>query len=1433
MNIPEQFGQDRQIRVFISSTFRDMQAERDVLVKKVFPQLRKLCEELAVAWTEVDLRWGITEQESSEGQVLPLCLAEIERCRPYFIGLLGERYGWVPDPGELSSHLKEEQPWLIEHLQKSVTELEIIHGVLQSPKMRDRSIFYFRDPDYLNKLPADADPKDFQSESPESAEKLFELKNKIRAEYTAGKLDYSPRENYPAPDALGELVLADFTELINKLYPESETPDPIDQEATLHEAYGRSRRLAFVGREELLNKMDNHAATSGAKPLVLTGESGCGKSALLAEWAARWKESHSDDLVIQHYIGSTSESADWQGLVRRVLSELKRAFTIAEEVPIQPEAMRTAMQDWLVKSAGKRRIVLVFDALNQLSGTDAAARQLGWLPFAFPPNVTLIVSSLEGESLDALRKREWPELPVSLFGTEDIASAAVAYFRIFSKKPSDKLLAELTQAAPATCNPLYLRAVLDELRQFGEHKEVESRAAYYLKSSDLPGLFDRILTRWEEDFGTELFRHSLRLIRCARFGLSETELLDLLGKKDAEGKHKPLPRRYWTPLYLAAEKALAQRSGLLTFGHDYLRKAVETRYFKSLDDWDDARLELADWFEAIKEPTDRKLDELPALLRDTKSHERLVRFLSDLPTFLRMFQDTRLKWELHGYWLALEGLYDPVATYQKALDAIEGDLPGNSHDYIFNGVALFHQDAGRYGVAEPLLRRVLADCERVLGKEHPDTLTSVNNLAELLQSKGDYTEAEPLYRRALEGYERVQGKDHTDNLGIMNNLGFLLYNTGDYSKAEPLFRRALEGYEHTLGKEHPSTLTSVNNLALLLFRQGDFAGAEPLYRRVLQGFERVLGMEHPSTLTSVNNLALLLFRKGNSAEAELLFRQALESQERVLGKEHPSMLLSLNNLAELLRNKGDYAGAEPIYRRALEGSERVLGKDHPDMLAIVNNIAVLLSSKGDYAGAEPLSRRALEGREQLLGKEHPDTLMSVNNLGFLLDKKGDYSGAEMLYRQTREGYEKVLGKDHLNTLGSVKNLATLLCGKGDYTGAELLYRQAMEGYERVLGKEHPNTLESVSNLAFLLYKKKNNAEAVSLYRQAMEGYERTFGKDHPSTLDSVNNLGFLLDKKGDYAGAEPLYRCAMEGYERALGKDHLTTLGTVNNLAALLYGKGNYASAEPLYRRVLDGCEGVLGKDHPTTLASMNNLALLLKNNGNYAEAELLYRRALDGYEQVLGKEHPDTLGSVNNLAALLEITGRIVEAQALRFRRIDLFNINADSLPQSLRNLATDYFMLGEFAKAEELLHELLESGFEIPSTYHHLARVCLMIDHFNEARNHVAQAWSVRTEAKPYIIARLLWLQIVTRLLCEPQSALNDGATQTIIGQLKGVLLHDEAFMEWTMEPVLKHLEGKLDPETMIFLSALVATMNDKSNLAALEKFAIWREAKPEPIE
>jgi len=196
MEIPPKVSQsNREMRVFISSTFRDMQKERELLVKRVFPELKRICAQRFVTFTEVDLRWGITEEQAAEGKVLPLCLAEIELSRPFFIGLLGERYGWIPD--SIPRVIIDREPWLEEHVAKrtSVTELEILHGVLNNQRMAGYAFFYLRDPAYVDSIPV-SERENYRSENDESRRKLLGLKDRIR------KSGLTVVENYPHPEAL-------------------------------------------------------------------------------------------------------------------------------------------------------------------------------------------------------------------------------------------------------------------------------------------------------------------------------------------------------------------------------------------------------------------------------------------------------------------------------------------------------------------------------------------------------------------------------------------------------------------------------------------------------------------------------------------------------------------------------------------------------------------------------------------------------------------------------------------------------------------------------------------------------------------------------------------------------------------------------------------------------------------------------------------------------------------------------------------------------------------------------------------------------------------------------------------------------------------------------------------------------------------------------
>jgi hypothetical protein len=137
MSTPEQPNQNRRIRVFVSSTFRDMVEERNNLMTHAWPELRRFCRERQVELVEVDLRWGIAEEQSTRKETLKLCLDEIRACRPFFIGLLGERYGWVPGDDAFTADLREGQSWCRGLLKRDYPCSRITKSVMWPHKCRN------------------------------------------------------------------------------------------------------------------------------------------------------------------------------------------------------------------------------------------------------------------------------------------------------------------------------------------------------------------------------------------------------------------------------------------------------------------------------------------------------------------------------------------------------------------------------------------------------------------------------------------------------------------------------------------------------------------------------------------------------------------------------------------------------------------------------------------------------------------------------------------------------------------------------------------------------------------------------------------------------------------------------------------------------------------------------------------------------------------------------------------------------------------------------------------------------------------------------------------------------------------------------------------------------------------------------------------------
>jgi nephrocystin-3 len=933
---------NRSIRVFVSSTFRDMVEERKALMSHTWQALRRFCRERQVEFVEVDLRWGIPEEHSTRKETLKFCLNEIRACRPFFIGLLGERYGWVPGEGAVTADLLEEEPWLHQHRHKSVTELEILHGVLNNPDMAGRAFFYLRDPAY-----AQAHGTEFLPEDATAAERQRALTGLIRQ--TCHTKAIPLHENYPDPPQLAKLVLEDLKLAIEADYPKESIPDPLTREAKDHEAFAEVRRRTYIGRPDYVARLDRHAMSDDG-PLVLLGQSGSGKSALVANWVAEWRKNYPHDLIIEHYIGSTADSADHWRLMRRLIEEIKRWTGDPEDVPHAHDDLLKTFPVWLAKARSKAehshvRCILVIDALNQLADQDRA-RLLGWLPaHSFAGPLRLIASTLPGDTLQAIEQRGWASLRVEPLTPDERCRMIVAYLGRFSKE-LDQPRVERLAAAPPAANPLYLKILLDELRVTGTHERLDERLRDYLAAPDIPSLLNNVLARYQRDYERdrpELVSEALGLIWAARRGLSETELLELLHPID----QPQLPMATWAPLRAALEDLLVDRGGILNFAHDYLRSAVESAFVPDEDRRDDARLRLADYFEA-QPISPRSCDELPWLLRQIESFTRLRACLLSIERFLEIHN--RDEDELMRYWIELGEERTMGQAYLASFDSwAQAGIEGAQIGDVANRVVLFLYAAALYSEAEPLMRRALAIDERSLGSDHPKVATRLNNLASLLQDTNRLEEASSLLRRALVINEQSYGSDDPIVATVLNNLALLLKDTIWLMEAEPLCRRALAIDERSYEADHPNVAIRLNNLASVLHDMSRLPEAESLYRRALGINERSLGPDHPKVATGLNNLALLLKDTNRLAEAEPLYRRALGIDERMLGADHPDVARDLNNLASLLQDTNRLAEAEPLMRRMVDiflTFTLVTGYPHRHLRPALKNYAGVLLAMG-------------------------------------------------------------------------------------------------------------------------------------------------------------------------------------------------------------------------------------------------------------------------------------------------------------------------------------------------------------------------------------------------------------------------------------------------------------------------------------------------------
>ena len=411
-------------------------------------------------------------------------------------------------------------------------------------------------------------------------------------------------------------------------------------------------------------------------------------------------------------------------------------------------------------------------------------------------------------------------------------------------------------------------------------------------------------------------------------------------------------------------------------------------------------------------------------------------------------------------------LYERLVPHALAAanHAVPDDALLPSATWLLIKTGLYWAGRGQWDDAVRVLSQVLVAQQRVLGAEHPHTLASMANLANVYSYQGRYEQAQALHEQVLAANRRVLGPKHPHTLASMANLANVYSRQGHYEQAQTLHEQVLAAQQRVLGAEHPDTLTSMNNLAIVYLHQGHYEQARALHEQALAANRRVLGPEHPATLASMTNLASVYLRQGYYEQAQTLYKKVLAAAQRVLGAEHPHTLASMASLANVYSYQGHYAQAESLYKQALETMEQVLGAEHPDTLAHINNQANVYLEQERYAQALPLHEEVLAARQRVLGPEHPDTLASMTNLATVYLGQRRYAQALPLHEPALEKMERVLGPEHPDTLRNIMGLVDVYLGQGRYAQAQPLCERLVVNFERMLGPDHPETQRARSNL---------------------------------------------------------------------------------------------------------------------------------------------------------------------------------------------------------------------------------------------------------------------------------------------------------------------------------------------------------------------------------
>ena len=1246
-------------QIFVSSTFKDMHIERDLIQTKLTPDLNERAYQKRIQGIKFqDLRWGIDtdidDEEDKYKKILEVCLDEIENNRPYFMVLVGDRYGWIPENDlvkETGVRYGIYSP--DEKIEKSITNLEVDYGFLKNPQYAKNSFAYIRN------IIGDVSGTIYEQD-PEEKEKIEKLKEEIRMALPKENIheyDVTYKNGYlVGVDKFVDFAKEDMLKILFEKEANKEFLTDNQKEILYHKTQADEKSVISNARKSIEDKLVKEIKNNNI--ITVKGKSGSGKSTLMSTLSNRIvKESYSIILfssltprttsalsmmrIITEYISEIlkyeNKSIDFDEVLDDHKEEISKSGPKGE-LSAEEILYETTLREYLRK--GKREIVILIDAIDQLDNPRAIADLIKPINFNEDSKVKFIISYLdEDEKLDDdyIFLNDYLNFKLKELEDSDKIEVINASLANNNKELPLEVKKEIVKKEGSS-SPLYISLLVQRLLMMNSEDYLSiikagdgyEKITSYQKElianlpNDLKDLILDLITHAAKNLktNTDDVEKTISYLAVSRRGLRESDLrkiYELKGKTYNSLDFASL-KRYLRAFFLE-DKYLR-----VDFTHKIIRQAV---------------------LEAISEEKKKHY------------HNNIAEAFMSLPI------EDPIKLQEQYYSAYLSGNIDAAVDILRQIGENVQNLNPIDVESAIENITKFQNT--RINSEDDLwIRKIFEEFSR-FDLEIQKVLLAYMVYSSFEERTRDSLKVSKINGRKLLEYLEIMFETYPDDLGILrlyaDQSAFLgmKYNVGlkeDMKNSEVYLLSAVESneklYQLDQDTKKENLANAYSNIARFYLDMGEKKKSESknYYQKSLKMFEEIA--KNDPSMVNNENLAMayndianlhstgdrqdIVNAKFYYKKAIAIIKELLDEHENINLKK--TLALTYINIASLYFSENKFDKAEKWYYRSIDVIRQIEqiepSLENKETLAkAYNNIADLFASEliDDRQKAEDFYFKAMRIFESILN--HKPILSVKRSLSVTYENMGNLY-ADWKINQAYKYYKKAIEiKEDLLSISSSKDDITDLATY--YNNLGFLYMDN----------------RSDDNFALECYKK-----TIDLMHTIDENeMDKSYGENLATCYTNLASLYFLLD---DIANSEIYFKIAIDIYKDLIEKyqddDIIDKLLIIYNNLACFYADLDYSleETEELYLEVIELIKilkNPYNKRKKTAIAYNNLANLYLIKDKNYALCEDCYLKSIELTKWVINyhksiENEERLMVNYNNLAELYVLWGKDKKAK-------------------------------------------------------------------------------------------------------------------------------------------------------------------------------------------